>query len=586
MAPADLVRYRKLTLIILPAAALLMIFLCYIFYQNEKEAAEENHFDELKSVGELKATQLSSWYNERTSDARYFSTATLLPEEIERFNQTGRINRTRLLKFFGSIADYKVYEEVMITSPDGRLLFSLDQKYMIDPVTKSGIDTVLRRGEIYPYNIYYCPLHGKIHNDIMAPVYKDGRITAILILRTDPSRFLYPYLQKWPGASKTAETILVTRNGNNVIFLNEMRKVQNTALKYTIPLTDTMVPAVMLVKGKTGRFKGRDYAGEKVFSYLIRINNTPWSMVVKIDNPEVYNEAVSKSILVLSLGVMAILLISGVLVYGYRKRRMLSERLRENEEHERFAEQLQNVVNERTQELNRSNADLVRFAHVISHDLKEPVRKIKFFISMVMKDHSPNLGKDVLGYLRKIDNSAQRITNMIDDVLKYSEIQDPGTNMDKVDLNEVIANVINDLELLIQSKKANVVIEKLPQIEGVTIQIHQLFYNLVNNALKFSKEDGQIRVTIGGKRKVFDKKVYTEITISDNGIGFDEAYSKTIFESFKRLHPKDQYEGTGLGLSLCKQIVQRHHGSITATGAPGKGATFTVLLPQKQEISD
>jgi PAS domain S-box-containing protein len=251
-------------------------------------------------------------------------------------------------------------------------------------------------------------------------------------------------------------------------------------------------------------------------------------------------------------------------------------------EQKKFAEELQKQVRERTAELHRSNDDLLHFAHVASHDLKEPVRKIKVFSNLLAEEYGKSLPERAGNYLGKIQTATDRMFMMIDGVLSYSTLNAGEQPIEKIDLNDVISNIESDLEVLIQRKGATLLRDRLPSIQGASVLIYQLFYNLVNNALKFSKPDVPPRILFHSTIINRNHADMAEITISDNGIGIEQQYAEQIFNAFARLHAKDQYEGTGLGLALCKKIVERHRGSISATGIKGEGATFTVMLPIRQ----
>jgi PAS domain S-box-containing protein len=247
-----------------------------------------------------------------------------------------------------------------------------------------------------------------------------------------------------------------------------------------------------------------------------------------------------------------------------------------------FAEQLEDLVRERTADLKRSNEDLMQFAHVISHDLKEPVRKILMFNGIIENDYASHIEERGLLYIKKVKEATDRMATMIDGVLTYSTINTAGYPAEKVDLNRIIENIKTDLELVIDEKKAILIKDELPVIEGSPILLHQLFYNLINNALKFSKADEPPRVTIRSAIAGGGDNEFVTVTVSDNGIGFDKAYTDKIFNVFERLHSKDAYDGTGLGLALCRKIVDRHNGTLSAQGKINEGADFTVSLPLRQ----
>jgi signal transduction histidine kinase len=232
--------------------------------------------------------------------------------------------------------------------------------------------------------------------------------------------------------------------------------------------------------------------------------------------------------------------------------------------------------------LQRSNEDLQQFAHVASHDLKEPIRKIRTFGSRLQDEYGHLLPDKARSFLDKIHNATERMFSMIDGVLAYSMHNSSDQPIGPVDLNEIFRNIESDLEILIAQKKGVIRKGRLPSFEGSPVLIYQLFYNLLNNALKFSKPDTPALIHVSGLITGRADEQMVEIGIADNGIGFDQQYASVIFDTFARLNSKDKYEGTGLGLALCKRIVMRHHGTITAIGAKDKGAVFTVSFPMKQ----
>ncbi|MDW8852997.1 ATP-binding protein [Flavobacterium sp. MMLR14_040] len=247
-----------------------------------------------------------------------------------------------------------------------------------------------------------------------------------------------------------------------------------------------------------------------------------------------------------------------------------------------FEHELKKQVDESTQELRRSNQDLMHFANIVSHDLKEPVRKIKTFISLLRNNSSAYFNDVSNKYLTKVDQSAQRMQTIIEGILAYSTLDKKTQPIENINLDEVIENIKVDLELIIKEKGAILIKSELPEIEGATILIQQLFYNLIHNALKFSKADQPPRVIISSLIINIDQREFVQINIKDNGIGLDSSHYERIFNAFERLHSKDEYEGNGLGLSLCKKIVLRHGGTIAATGEEDNGAEFIVTLPLKQ----
>jgi len=252
-----------------------------------------------------------------------------------------------------------------------------------------------------------------------------------------------------------------------------------------------------------------------------------------------------------------------------------------NEQRE-FEDELKRQVASSTEELRRSNDDLLHFANVVSHDLREPVRKIKIFNTLLKNEKDSVFNENCKKYISKIDQSAVRMNNIIEGILAYSTINKTKQPIEKIDLNEVIEHIKTDLELIIKEKGAIFNACDLPEIEGAPILITQLFYNLLQNALKFSKADQPPRVVITCTLVTIDGQQAVEVKIKDNGIGLDPVFAERIFGAFERVNSKDQYEGNGLGLALCRKIAERHHGIITAGGEKDNGAEFTVTLPLKQ----
>jgi two-component system CheB/CheR fusion protein len=261
-----------------------------------------------------------------------------------------------------------------------------------------------------------------------------------------------------------------------------------------------------------------------------------------------------------------------------------------------FAEELETQVKERTaalhksnQELKQSNSQLDQFAYVASHDLQEPLRKILTFSARLQDKHQDEMGTEVKYYLNKIQAASSRMRTLIQDLLNYSRLLQHEKLFSTTDLNETVRNILSDFELLIQEKKAKITIDHLPFVDAIPLQMNQLFYNLVSNALKFSKVDVPPDINIIS-RTLSEKEVekypsfnpsipYVEIIFKDNGIGFEQQYAKQIFTIFQRLHDKETYIGTGIGLALCKKIIENHHGEIFSNSKENEGAFFHVILP-------
>ncbi|HTF20209.1 MAG TPA: PAS domain-containing protein [Chryseolinea sp.] len=252
-------------------------------------------------------------------------------------------------------------------------------------------------------------------------------------------------------------------------------------------------------------------------------------------------------------------------------------------------QKIEEVVAERTRDLQKSNAELSQFAYIASHDLQEPARKISTFLGIVNKSLADQVDPRTKMYLEKIETSAARMLTLIRDVLSISQLSKINNQFENIDLNGVLEEVCSEFELLIEQKQATIESDPLPVVYATPVQMSQLFGNLISNALKFAKPDvpSRIRITvrklsrgeIGHDPDLKEANAYYKISVSDNGIGFNQANALQIFDIFQRLHAISEYEGTGIGLSMCRKIVENHGGRIYASGELGVGATFTVLIP-------
>ncbi len=234
-------------------------------------------------------------------------------------------------------------------------------------------------------------------------------------------------------------------------------------------------------------------------------------------------------------------------------------------------------LSDANQELERSNRELQQFAYVASHDLQEPLRKVVAFGDRLKTNYADVLDERGVDYLERMQNAALRMRHLIEALLAYSRVSTTAGTMAEVSLAEVVHLVLSDLDHTINECGAEVVVGELPQIKADRLQIGQLLQNLISNAIKYRKPDGQVKVAVSSFQQPGSS--FVEIQVKDNGIGFDEKYLDRIFAPFQRLHSRQEYSGTGIGLAICKKIVERHGGTITARSAPDEGALFLVTLP-------
>lgn len=253
--------------------------------------------------------------------------------------------------------------------------------------------------------------------------------------------------------------------------------------------------------------------------------------------------------------------------------------------------QNQQVLESKIAQLDKSNHNLQEFVYVASHDLQEPLRKISTFSDRLQAKYGNVLDEEGTRYINRIAASCQSMQTLLEDLLDFSRLSFSDKMFEKVCLENILNEVISDLEMKIEESQAQVVCNNLPLIEAYPSQIRQLFTNLLHNAIKFRKKDSPVLVRIDCANighqdyphlTLKKDKDYVKIEIEDNGIGFEAEFAEKIFMIFQRLHAKVEYSGSGIGLSICKKIVENHNGFIFAEGVLNQGAKFTILLPKNQ----
>jgi PAS domain S-box-containing protein len=264
--------------------------------------------------------------------------------------------------------------------------------------------------------------------------------------------------------------------------------------------------------------------------------------------------------------------------------KVAEQTLKDNRELKETQQQLfqnQEELQQKVVELNRSNYELEQFAHLASHDLQEPLRKLFFYSDVLKKKYAQLIDESGLSMLSNMTMAAGRMKELINDLLSYSQLQQQKLDFEMVDLNKVMQEIIKDFDITIREKNATIKVDDLPTIKGNTLRIRQLFANLVSNSLKYSRADVPPVIEIAAA----PANEHVAISVRDNGIGFEEEYKEKIFGLFERLHTRDRFPGTGIGLSICKKIVELHNGKVSATSIPGEYALFEVTLPLTEEVT-
>jgi PAS domain S-box-containing protein len=259
-----------------------------------------------------------------------------------------------------------------------------------------------------------------------------------------------------------------------------------------------------------------------------------------------------------------------------------SKNITEEKENQIYLEQIKKMLEEKNAELERKNKELESFNYIASHDLQEPLRKIQLFHSRIYERDKEKLSEMSLEYFASISNAADRMQRLIEALLSYSTTNFKGMAFEKVDLNEILADVLTDLEETIASRNARITVAGLPKASVIAFQFRQLLSNLISNGIKYSQKGVPPEINITCEEVQPDEtkaKKYWKISVKDNGIGFEQKYEHKIFELFQRLHGKTDFAGTGIGLAICKKIIENHKGFIKVASEVGAGSVFSVFLP-------
>lgn len=359
--------------------------------------------------------------------------------------------------------------------------------------------------------------------------------------------------------------------------------IHSGKLEYIPRITDEIL--VASAKSKTELKLLRELSFTSVMIVPLNVDGKTIGAITMITTDKKREYTPADTAMANELANRASLAISNAKLYD-KAQHELRERTRLEEELRIANEDLEHRVDLRTNELEQSNASLQRsnqelqdFAYVASHDLQEPLRKIQAFGNLLETEYSQQLGEGK-DYLVRMRNAAARMSILIDDILSFSRVTTKGREFSTVNLKTITQEVMSDLEVRISESKAIIKIGDLPTLHADAMQMRQLLQNLIANALKFHREGVPPEITLRSTTKILpDKTKVCRLEVVDNGLGFDEKYLGRIFAVFQRLHSREDYEGTGIGLAVCRKIVERHGGAITARSKPGVGSTFIITLP-------
>ncbi|MFH1213598.1 MAG: PAS domain S-box protein [Candidatus Neomarinimicrobiota bacterium] len=321
--------------------SLLIIFMSILYYRAEVRKVRTEKHDELNAIAKLKTNQITSWIRERKSDALVVASSPFFTQAINNWmaNSNDPDLRKQIINRLKIAQTQHDYTEIILTTPQGKLLLAINpQQAPLDPITKHKIIAACQTGTVQFTDFYYCSHDNRIYLDFIISILDiRQKPIAALILRIAPENYLYPLIQEWPTPYKTAETLLIRQEGDSVLFLNNLRHLPNSALHLRVAISDTSVPAVQAVLGRTGIFEGRDYRGARVLTHLGAVPQTNWFMVTKVDEAEIYADLNHRLRFILLIMVILLATIGAGMASIYNRRQYTVYRALFNEEKERYA---------------------------------------------------------------------------------------------------------------------------------------------------------------------------------------------------------------------------------------------------------
>tara|TARA_R110000737_G_scaffold311726_1_gene320797 strand:+ start:1162 stop:2637 length:1476 start_codon:yes stop_codon:yes gene_type:complete len=403
-------------------------------------------------------------------------------------------------------------------------------------------------------------------------------------LLTEIAEYLTPYEDALERLSEQLNDMEKLRSDvpgqkKRIVSLGVLVEQKIIELIHTVELAqaDKEKRALRQVMSGRGRNLYKELRAQLEHIKLLEINyrNTLFAVLETVEREAKFTFAIS--------GITSGLLLLGLAFFArLNARSEIKYRLQLEQQNELLTERVALRTKELTlysDELSRSNRELEDFAFVASHDLQEPLRKIRAFGDRLQTNYAQQLGDKGTDYIKRMANAAERMSNLINDLLEFSRISTRGKPFTKVPLHQLVASTIDDLEISIKETDARIILDILPEINADPSQMHHLFLNLISNAIKFRKVDSKPIIEIQYYQEKIASAQWHVITIKDNGIGFEQAFSDKIFVPFQRLHARTEYKGTGIGLAICRRIVERHGGKISATSELGLGALFRIEIP-------
>jgi signal transduction histidine kinase len=527
---------------------------------------------QLSAIAELKVDDLMRFRQERLGDARLLFRNGEFRDLVRRFVQApGDLDaRGRLQAWLEQYPDAYHYSRASLLDPRGVSLLSTSsgQDWGATSLIVRSVPAVLQAGQPQFLDFFRDAAEDPPALALLIPII-DDRVPpnpmAVVALGIDPAAVLYPFLSRWPVPSPTAETLLVRRDGADVLFLSPLRFDPDAAVERRASLASTRTPAVQAALGYEGIFEGIDYRGGNVLSALRTIPDSPWHLVARIDQSEFQAPLQERLVVTVAVVVALLLSLASMLWVAWRRQRL---------HHFRQLADTALALQASDRELKARNAELLRFTYAVSHDLRSPVVTIKSFVGFLERDLAANDAERVAKDIGFIRNAGDKMGRLLDELLELARVGHSLHPPVEMSLQSLVADAVALVAGRIATRETEVVVTRDTWlVTGDRERLVEVFQNLLDNAVKFMGGQPLPRVEIG----VESTGPQPVIFVRDNGVGVDVRHQSKLFGLFEKLDPR--VEGTGIGLALVRRIIELHGGRVWLESAGiGQGTTFRFTL--------
>jgi signal transduction histidine kinase len=550
------------------------------FLPGERARVVSDQAQRLVARADVRSIAVDQWLKDGLQDAAtiatYPSVMALLGDGVAR--RTAEWGTTAGLQahvdtVLTAYARTQDYELCMVADARGQVRAGSGGARVAEPGDLEAIPKVLADGR--PQIGFTRHVDGEAEVTFAVPILgraSPGRLLGVGVIHASADRWLYPFLLATRGAQGSSEALLVRRDGDSILFLSPLRFEAGApgTLRRPADLPDLAARLALAGGNRFGLF--RDYRGRPVFAAVRRLEAAPWGLVVKVDRDEVMADFRKRSSVLIFAAGLAQVGVIALFALLWRRDAHVQAVVATR----RLNLELEQRVRERTAELEQANAELDGFTRSVSHDLRAPLRAIEGFSRILQDEHAAQLDAEGARLLGVVRDGTLAMSRLIDDLLAFSRAGRHELRLARVDMRSLANAVFQELVPEAERGTVDFRLAAIPDAQGDAALLRQVWANLIGNALKFTGPRER-RVIEVGSREEPGRVVYF---VRDNGVGFDMAYVDRVFEVFQRLHPAEEFAGTGVGLALVQRIVQRHGGAVRAEGEVDRGATISFALPR------